>query len=149
MKKQLYYFSFLILFLWSCNSVEQQKTDIVTSENDLDAARNFIRAALDGKYDDGKKLLVNDSTNFQFFAEYEKLHSKLNEEERRQYQNSSINIHAISPINDSLTIIIYSNSYKNNHDTLKLLKTQGQWLVDLKYLFNQDSDTLLNPSKEN
>lgn len=149
MKKQLYYFSFLILFLWSCNSVEQKKTDIVTSENDLDAARNFIRAALDGKYDDGKKLLVNDSINFQFFAEYEKLHSKLNEEERRQYQNSSINIHAISPINDSLTIIIYSNSYKNNHDTLKLLKTQGQWLVDLKYLFNQDSDTFLNPSKEN
>jgi hypothetical protein len=63
--------------------------------------------------------------------------------EKKKYQSASINVHAINPVNDSITIIIYSNSYKNDHDTLKLIKTNGLWMVDLKYLFNHDMDTLM------
>ena len=143
MKKRLFYFSFLFLFLYSCNTdTNEQQVNGVSSESDLDAARNFIRAALDGDYETGKKIMLIDSVNFQYFAEYEKMHMKLNSEEKRKFRQSSINVHALTPINDSTTIIIYSNSYKKDQDTLKLLKTNGQWVVDLKYLFNPEADTI-------
>jgi len=140
MKNTLSLFSFLFLFLYGCNSTGDEKN--ISSENDIDAARNFIRAALDGDYQNGKKLLLADSINFQFYNEFEKSHARLNDEEKKNYKNASINVHAITPLNDSTTIIIYSNSYKNDHDTLKLVKTGTQWLVDLKYLFLHDTDTL-------
>lgn len=141
MKKLIQLSSFLFLFLYSCNNTG--KSAAPESENDIDAARNFIRAALDGNYEKGKQMLAGDSTNFQYFAEYEKAHGKMNAEEKKKYKDASINVHAVTPINDSTTIVIYSNSYLNDHDTLKLVKTGGQWLVDLKYLFNHDMDTLL------
>ena len=140
MKSLIQLASFLLLFLYGCNNAG--KDTATTSENDIDAARNFIRAALDGDYEKGKKLLLSDSTNYQFYEEYEKSHSKLNNEEKNKYRDASINVHAVTPVNDSTTIIIFSNSYKNDHDTLKMVKTSGQWLIDLKYLFNHDMDTL-------
>ena len=47
-------------------------------------------------------------------------------------------------MNDSTTILIYSNSFKNDHDTLKILRINSQWLVDFKYLYEHDSDTLMS-----
>ncbi len=146
MKKLIQLSSFLLLFFYGCN--DAGKTSDLESENDIDAARNFIRAALDGDYEKGKKMLLGDSTNFQYFAEYEKSHVKLDATEKKKYKSASINVHAVNPINDSTTIIIYSNSYKNDHDTLKLLKAHGQWMVDLKFLFNHDMDTLLQNLKK-
>lgn len=140
MKILIQFSSFLLLFLYGCNSNEKETG--ATSENDIDAARNFIRAALDGEYERGRNLLLGDSTNYQFYEEYQKTHSRLNTEEKNKYKTASINVHAVTPVNDSTTVIIYSNSYKNDHDTLKLVRTSGQWLVDLKYLFNHDMDTL-------
>jgi len=45
-------------------------------------------------------------------------------------------------VNDSTSIVIYSNSFKNNPDTLKVIKTGGKWLVDFKYLYLHDADTI-------
>jgi hypothetical protein len=142
MKKLLQLSSFLLFFTCSCNEGNNDKTN--KPVDDLDAARNFVRAALDGDYDKGKKLLLPDSTNFQFFEEYKKSHANMNAEEKKKYREASINVHAVTPMNDSVTIMIYSNSYKNNHDTLKMIKAGGHWLVDLKYLFNHEMDTLMN-----
>jgi hypothetical protein len=140
MKKLIQLSPFLFLFFYSCNN--SGKTTTPQSENDIDAARNFIRAALDGDYEKGRNMLAGDSTNYQYFEEYAKAHSKMDAEEKKEFQEASINVHAVTPVNDSITIVIYSNSYKNDHDTLKLMKTGGQWMVDLKYLFNHDMDTL-------
>ncbi len=132
--------SFLFLFLLACNEGENSREP--ASETDVDAARNFIRAALDGNYETGRKMLLPDSTNYQYFDEYEKAHDKLSREEKEEYRAASINVHEVDAINDSLTIFVYSNSYKEDHDTLKLIKVSGNWLVDLKYLFNHSMDTL-------
>jgi len=140
MKKLIQLSSFLLLVLYSCNNSGKPATS--QSENDIDAARNFIRAALDGEYEKGRMMLSVDSTNFQYFDEYKKAHEKLNMEEKIKYKEASINVHAVTPVNDSTTIVIFSNSYLNDHDTLKIVKTNGLWLVDLKYLFNHDMDTL-------
>ena len=103
MKKLIQLSSFLLLFFYGCNDADNTTTQ---SENDIDAARNFIRAALDGEYEKGKELLVSDSTNFQYFEEYEKSHVKMNAEEKKLYKNSSINVHGVTPVNDSTTIIV-------------------------------------------
>jgi len=140
MKKLIQLGSFLFLFSASCKNADKNTT--TQGENDIDAARNFIRAALDGNYDNGKKMLLGDSTNYQYFAEFKKSHENMNAEEKKKYKEASINVHSVTPLNDSLTIIIFSNSYKNDHDTLRVLKNNGQWKIDLKYLFNHDMDSL-------
>ena len=133
--------SFLFLFIVACNNSGEETAP--AAENDIDAARTFIRAALDGDYMKGRLMLLSDSTNYQYYDEYEKAHKKLSDLEKLQYREASINVHNVTPINDSTTIFIYSNSYKKDRDTLKLIKISGKWEVDLKYLFNHAMDTLL------
>jgi Domain of unknown function (DUF4878) len=114
------------------------------SENDIDAARNFIRDALDGKFDEARTYLLSDTVNTNYMDVAERSYLKADDDTKRGYRSSSINIHEVKPVNDSTTVIIYSNSFKNDHDTLKVLKQNGQWLIDLKYLYEHDMDTLFN-----
>ena len=135
--------SFLFLFSIACNNGDK---DSPKSENDIDAARNFIRSALDGKFNEAKTFLYNDSSNAQYFDLYERNYQKTDPGIKRSYREATINIHSVKVVNDSTTIVIYSNSYKNDHDTLKVLKKNNQWLVDFKYLFEHDNDSLFNPA---
>lgn len=59
---------------------------------------------------------------------------------KNSYRTSTIIIHEVNNINDSTTIIIYSNSYKNVRDTLRVIKANQQWLVDLKYLYEHGAE---------
>lgn len=136
--------SSLFLLLTACSNADKQGT--AKSENDIDAARNFIRAALDGKFNEAKGFLYNDSSNTEYFDAYRRNYQKIEPEIKRDYRESTINIHAVTQVNDSTTVVIYSNSFKNDHDTLKVLKKNDQWLVDLKYLFQHD-DTLHLPTQ--
>lgn len=133
--------SFLFLFAISCNNRDQQTAE-PKSENDIDAARNFIRAALDGKFNEAKTFLLSDSSNIEYFDANERNYQRINPDEKRYYREATINIHNVTTENDSTTIVIYSNSYKNDHDTLRVLKKKNQWLVDLKYLFEHGRDSL-------
>jgi hypothetical protein len=58
------------------------------------------------------------------------------------FRTSNIIIHNINEINDSTTIIIFSNSYKKEQNTLKVLKINKQWLIDLKYLYEQGAGSI-------
>jgi hypothetical protein len=119
------------------------KKTTVKSENNIDAARNFIRAALDGKYSDAMIYMLPDSVNINFLDVAERNYQRTSQENKDGYRSASINIVSIkNPVKDSVSIVIYSNSFKNNPDTLKVIKINGQWLVDFKYLYLHDSDTL-------
>jgi hypothetical protein len=137
--------SSLFLLALACNQAGQQGT--TSSENDIDAARNFIRAALDGKFNEAKGFLYNDSSNTEYFDAYQRNYQKTEPDIKRDYREATINIHSVTQLNDSTTVVIYSNSYKNDHDTLKVLKINNQWLVDLKYLFQHDADTVHAPTQ--
>lgn len=134
---------FFFMLAMACNNTDQQEKQ--QSENDIDAARNFIRSALDGKFNEAKTFLLADSSNIQFFDVYERNYQKADADTKRSYREATINIHRVNPVNDSTTVVIYSNSYKNDHDTLKVIRKNTQWLVDLKYLFNHDQDTSAVP----
>lgn len=126
----------------ACNSNDKKST--VVSDSNIDAARNFIRAALDGKFTEAKRYMLDDSLNNYFMTLAERSYLKYDQETRTSYLNASIQFHKTIPVNDSVSIVIYSNSYKNDHDTLKVLKSGQTWLIDLKYLFLHDSDTMLS-----
>ena len=57
-------------------------------------------------------------------------------EDKRGYREASINIHYIRQLNDSTTVVNYSNSFKKQNDSLKVVRTNHEWLVDLKYSFS-------------
>jgi hypothetical protein len=130
--------SFLFLqFFCACSGSGGEKSGEVTaSENDVDAARNFIRSALDGKYDRARKFMIQDSANNDYLdlaqRNYE---SRMDPEDKRGYRESSINIHGLRQLDDSTTVVSYSNSFKKKNDSLKVVRRDGNWLVDLKYSF--------------
>jgi hypothetical protein len=120
----------ILIFLFSC------KNQPATSENDVDAARNFIHSVLNSDFKQAEKYILYDSANREYLNITERsFRQRLSAEERRLYRESSINIHDIRQVNDSTTIVQYSNSYKKLKDSLKVIQHNGQWLVDLKYSF--------------
>ena len=141
MKRYNCIFLFLLFFAVACKSKDTTATP--RSENHIDAARNFIRAALDGKFDRARTYMLNDSDNVKWMDMAERSYQKAEQSIKDGYRTASINIvKVVETVKDSVTILIYSNSFfRDNHDTLKIVKTNGQWLVDFKYLYLH-SDTL-------
>ena len=141
-----YLFSLLICITGfvSCNDDKKLPPEEKDTSGLMNATRNFIRAALDGKFDEAKKYMLIDSSNVHYLAFAEGLYNALDRPSKESYAASSIIIHSKEEmIKDSLAVIIYSNSYKNNPDTLRVLKQNDQWLVDLKYLYEHNYDTLM------
>ena len=109
----------------------------------MDAAGEFIQAALDGDYKKARTFLVNDSTNMQTLDNYENFYkNNRTSEEKKSYKTASIRfLKETHTVNDSVTIVHYSNSYKNIPDSLKVIKVNGQWLIDLNFTF-QPKDSI-------
>ena len=144
MKKHLLPLLFICSFIIACNNEDKKATEEQDSSGLMDATRNFIRSALDGKFDEAKKYMLIDSSNVHYLENAEELYNKLDPPTKESYAASSIIIHSKDEkIPDSLAVVIFSNSYKNNPDTLRVLKQNSQWLVDLKYLYEHDYDTLM------
>jgi hypothetical protein len=131
---------FALLILASCGNEEKAPA---TSDNNVDAVRNFVRAALDGKFNEARMYMISDSLNNNYMDLAERSYKNLSQETRDGYRSASIRFPVpMNSLNDSTSIVIYSNSYMNNPDTLKVQRINGKWLVDFKYLYQHDADTL-------
>ena len=131
----------LVLFA-SCGNEEKAPA---TSDSHVDAVRNFVLAALDGKFNEARMYMISDSVNNNYMDVAERSYANMTQENKDGYRASSIQFPSpMVTLNDSISIIIYSNSSKNNPDTLKVIKTGGKWLVDFKYLYLHDADTINN-----
>ena len=120
------------------------------AENGIDAARQFIRASLDGRFDIARDFLLVDSLNTNYMDLAERSYQKASPADKESYKGATIVIHNTNAVNDSNTIVIFSNSFKNDHDTLQVLKIDGKWRVNLKYLFGHgrsDSSNLSLPAR--
>lgn len=138
MKKVITPFLFL-LFVVACRD---KKDESGISDNNLDAARNFVRNALDGKFAAARNYMLQDSVNENYMDVAERSYQKADPEIKNGYRNASILIHRTDELNDSTALVIYSNSFKNDHDTLRVVKKDNKWLVDLKYLYLHDEDSI-------
>jgi len=125
----------LIVFacLFSCNS--DTKKEPVT---DVDVARAFIRNILDNKFDEAEKFLLKDETNQQYFERFRQTYNAQDKAKLEKYKAADINIYEITNVvNDSITIVNYSNSYiKESKSKIKLVRIDGKWLVDFQYTFS-------------
>jgi len=134
-KTALLFVAFLPLF-WTCsNETESAAPD--KTEGDVDAAREFIRSALDGRWKDARRLILQDSANVQDLDAVEQNYTqRMNVTDQRGYREAQIRIHDTRKQSDSISIITYSNTYfKDRKDSVKVVRVGGQWLVDLKYSF--------------
>ena len=136
MKNIFYPLVILLSGFYACNDGDRQAASS-SSDSDIDAARNFIQAALAGDFEKAKTYMLNDSLSLQDLNAIERLNERLSKEEKEKYQTASIRIHNDRKINDSTSIIYYSNSYKNKVDSLKVVKNNGVWMVDFKYIFHK------------
>ena len=128
--------AFLPLY-WSCSNEVAEPT--TTGENDVDAARLFIRSALDGRWKDAKRLVVQDSLNIQDIETAQRMADRWDVTTQRGYREAQIRIHDTRKMGDSVSIITYSNTFKNQRDSIKVVNVSGQWLVDLKYSFHRNN----------
>ncbi|MEO8406631.1 MAG: hypothetical protein ABI480_18610 [Chitinophagaceae bacterium] len=138
MKKIIALSSIFLLTIYACNNADKQAGK---SENDVDAARNFIQAGLDHNYDKARTYMLQDKINQQRMDAAERI--PMSDERRKGLAGASINIHSVNKINDTSTIVIFSNSYVNKWDTLRVVKQNDNWLVDFNYYFTHGADTSL------
>ncbi len=118
------------LFLLSCHSDEVPNTDI-------DVARAFIHNIQQSDFKNAGKLLLKEETNKQYFDRFEEHFKSRPKAELEQYKNADIIINEISNVSDSVTIVNYSNSFnRKEKNKIKVVKMDGQWLIDLKYTFS-------------
>jgi hypothetical protein len=139
MIKRMLLFPFLLFILWSCNGTD--KTTDRSAEDDLDVARNFIHSALIGDFRTASSYMLSDSTNEQYLDATERNYQKLSPEEKKNLREASLRIYNTDKLNDSTTVVIYANSFKNKKDTLKLIRKDAKWQADLKYIFEHNADS--------
>lgn len=110
----------------------------VSKRDPLESGRGFIESSLKGDYDEAQKYLLQDSVNMQYFEGMKDFNSKRSKDEKEGYKNANILIDSTQQLSDSVTIITYSNTYKNKSSRLKMVKKNNEWLVDFKYTFNSN-----------
>ena len=119
-----------ILFL-GCN----EKKSLPNS--DIDVARTFIRNIQDNNFDEAANFILTDQENKAALAKLKKDAKSKSTSELEKYQMADIIIDEIEPLNDSVSIINYAiSNNRAQKNKLKLIKRNGQWLVDLKYTFS-------------
>ena len=106
------------------------------AEDAQDAGREFIRASLDGNYEKASFFLYPDSTNKMLFEKWKRDHEHLDHEEQKKYRNADILPINIQALNDSVTSYTYANTYKKDTTTIRVVRINGEWLVDLKEILN-------------
>ncbi len=127
---------FFIVLLAACKTAPKNPTQSTPEdEDDLNTAISFIQSALKGNYDKAKEYMLHDSINDDRLDAVSRV--KLSADEKQGLWDATVNIHSRKVINDSTSIIVFSNSFhKENQDTLRVVKKSGRWQVDFKYLFD-------------
>jgi len=123
----------LLLLAVGCTNTENK--NISEGSNDIDAGRKFVRAALDGKFDQAQQFLLADTLNLNYLEVAARSYDKLSNADKENYKGASILIHESKSLNDSTSLLIFSNSFKNDRDTLRVVRKENRWMVDLSFLY--------------
>ena len=126
-----------LLSLIFCLAISSCNNEKKSTNTDIEVARVFIKDILESNFKDAETFVLKEETNQQFFELFKKEFESKSKSELESFKNADIIINEISPINDSVSIINYSNSFKKDKiNKLKMVRINGQWMVDLKYTFS-------------
>lgn len=131
MKKHLF-FLILIASFFSCSQPEGFKE----AEDPLDAGREFVRAVLDGNYEKAILYIDDNQEDKDLFERYKKYMKNQPKKERLQLKSSSIIINKVENLNDTASIINFSNSYSMKPMELKVIQKNKKWRVDFSFTFS-------------
>jgi hypothetical protein len=120
--------SIFFLVLLACNDKTVNKPNTA-----MDVGRDFIRTTLDGDFKNAEALLCKDSQNIQTFDSYKNYYNRLPADKKLAYKKASYTINTVQDVNDSTSIIDYSNSYMNEPIKIRLVKQNKIWCIDFKY----------------
>ena len=127
-------FIFAIIGITALTSCGNQRK---VPNSDIDVARAFIKDILENNFKEAETFVLKEETNKQYFDLFRKDYESKSKAELENYRNADIIINEISPVNDSVSIVNYSNSFKRDKSNkIKMVRVNGQWLVDLKYTFS-------------
>lgn len=129
MIKKILAFILSFFLLYSCNNEKG-----IRPATALDTGREFIRASLDGDFETTEKLLLKDTQNLQLFESYKMLYERMPAENKKNYKAASYEINKYLDLDDSTTIINYSNSYMNKPMEIKVVRRDKIWSIDFKYI---------------
>jgi hypothetical protein len=131
MLKQIILFTLAAVFILSCNHKHPRPT------TSIDTGRDFIRATLDGNFDEAQSLLYNDSTstNMQLFKRYTEMYDRLPDADKKGYKDADYIINKVTDQGDSVSIINYSNTYMKKEQDIKLVRKDSLWQIDFQYTF--------------
>lgn len=116
----------------SCNDSRKNPT------TDIDVARSFIKDLLENDFKNAKEFLLDEEANNQYFELSKKEFEGKSKEVLKKYKESDIIVNELTPVNDSVSVVNYSNSFnKEKKYLLKVVRQNGRWWVDLKYTFQQ------------
>jgi hypothetical protein len=128
---------FIVLLIAVCSSCNNGGA---VPNTDIDVARAFIKDVLENNFAEAKSLVLDEDINNQYFDLSRKNFESKNKEELKKYKEADIIINELKNVNDSVTIVNYSNSYKKDmHSEVKVVKVNGKWLVDLKHTFQEET----------
>ena len=130
----LYLFSATFLLITGCTEPEGFKKP----EDALDAVREFVRAVLDGDYKRAELYVLPEEDDIRLFNRYKDYMKKQPEKERLGLKSSSILVNKVEQLNDSVSIVNYSNSFSKKPMDIRVIKKDGEWWVDFSYTFSHD-----------
>jgi len=119
---------FAAILLMACGGKQQ---DYRKADDALDAGREYINACLQGDFSKAAYYTVPDEKNNQVIKETEKVYREKDKEGRQQFRTASINISEVKDLTDSSTEIHYNNSFDKQPHTIRVVKRNDTWLVDL------------------
>jgi hypothetical protein len=105
-------------------------------EDPLDAGREFIRAVMDGDYEEAELYLSEDAEDKELFSRYKQYMKKQPQKERLSLKSASIIIHKMENQGDSICLINFSNSHSMKPMDLKVINEKNSWKVDFSYTFS-------------
>ncbi len=120
-----------LAIITSCNN-----NNYPVAENAFDAGREFIDGGLKGDFNKAKFYMLKDSVNIILLNKLEAAYNDNSAPVQEQYKNASIIINDEEAIDASTHIIYYKNSYDKIARKVKIVKVNGDWLVDFKYSLN-------------
>ena len=132
MNRRIELIIFSILLFAGCNSKKE------LPNTDIEVAKTFVKYVLENDFNEAASLVTNDAANNSYLKQIEKSQQeKWSKDEAEQYKNADVIIFEVSNVNDTISIINYANSFKVlEKSKVKVVKINGQWMVDLKYTFS-------------
>jgi hypothetical protein len=129
--RKIILFLAIAIFIASCGTTEAGYTKAADAQ---EAAREFVRSSLDGNYDRANFYLYKDSAgvNEMLLNKWKADYSQWSQEDKVGHKNANIIVITTELLKDSALNYVFSNSYKKDTTTIKVVKANGDWLVDLK-----------------